>query len=81
MDYNINIKHKEVSPMAMVVARKEETVDSLYKRFKKKVANDGILIDLRKTEYYVPKSEKKRIKHEMALKRQRIAEKKKRKHD
>lgn len=67
--------------MAMVIAKKDETFDSLYKRFKKKVANDGILIDLKKTEYYVPKSEKKRLKHEMALKRQRIADKKKRKFD
>lgn len=67
--------------MAMVIAKKDETFDSLYRRFKKKVANDGILIDLRKTEYYVPKSEKKRLKHEMALKRQRIADKKKKKFD
>ena len=65
--------------MAMVVAYKDETVDSLYKRFKKKVVKDAILQDLRKSEYYVPKSEKRRIKHEMAMKRARIAERKKQK--
>ena len=63
--------------MATVIARKDETVDSLYKRFKKKFQNEGILQDIRKGEYYIPKSEKKRLKHEMALKRLRKAEKKK----
>lgn len=67
--------------MITVVARKDETVDSLYKRFKKKVQNEGIIQDLRKNEYYIPKSEKKRLKHEMALKRLRKAEKKRRKFD
>lgn len=67
--------------MAMVVAYKDETVDSLYRRFKKKVQKDAILQDLRKTEYYVPKSEKRRIKHEEAMKRIRIAEKKKKRFD
>lgn len=67
--------------MATVIARKDETVDSLYKRFKKKLQNEGILQDIRKGEYYIPKSEKKRLKHEMALKRLRKAEKKKKKFD
>lgn len=67
--------------MATVIARKDETVDSLYKRFKKKFQNEGILQDIRKGEYYIPKSEKKRLKHEMALKRLRKAEKKKKKFD
>lgn len=67
--------------MATVIARKDESVDSLYKRFKKKFQNEGILQDIRKREYYIPKSEKKRLKHEMALKRLRKAEKKKKKFD
>lgn len=67
--------------MATVIARKDETVDSLYKRFKKKFQNEGILQDIRKGEYYIPKSEKKRLKHEMALKRLRKAEKKRKKFD
>ena len=64
--------------MVSVIAKKDETVDSLYKRFKKKVQNEGIIQDLRKSEYYIPKSEKKRLKHEQAVKRLRKAEKKKR---
>lgn len=67
--------------MATVIARKDETVDSLYKRFKKKFQNEGILQDLRKGEYYIPKSEKKRLKHEQALKRLRKAERKRKKFD
>lgn len=59
-----------------VYARTDETFESLYKRFKKQVQNSGVLQDLRKREYYVPKSEKRRKKHEQALKRVRKTEKK-----
>lgn len=64
-----------------VYARTDETFDSLYKRFKKQVQNSGVLQDLRKGEYYVPKSEKRRIKHEQALKRARETEKKRNRFD
>lgn len=67
--------------MVSVIAKKDEAIDSLYKRFKKKVQNEGIIQDLRKGEYYIPKSEKKRLKHEQAVKRLRKAEKKRRKFD
>lgn len=63
--------------MAKVVARKDESFESLYKRFKKKFQSEGILQDLRKKEYYIPKSEKRRLKHEQALKRLKKAERKK----
>ena len=45
-------------------ARKDETVDSLLKRFKKEYAKSGILNDLRKHEAYQSPSQKKREKRE-----------------
>jgi len=54
--------------------RTSESVDSLVRRFKKKVEKEGILLDMKKKEYYVSKSVKKRLKHEEALKLQRSIE-------
>ena len=57
-------------------ARKDETVDSLLKRFKKEYAKSGILNDLRKHEAYQSPSEKKREKRERnARMRQKFAKK------
>ena len=44
------------------IARKDETVDSLIKRFKKEYAKSGILADYRKHEAYVAPSQKRREK-------------------
>lgn len=52
-----------------VKIRPGESFESLMSRFKKDVAKSGILQDLKKHEYYVPPSEKKRIKSDMARKR------------
>ncbi len=49
-----------------IKARPEETLDSMLRRFKKEV-----LKDLRKHEYYVAPSEKRRIKSAEAQKRAR----------
>ena len=49
--------------------RKDESIDSALKRFKKEVAKTGILLDLKKHEYYVAPSAKRRLKHEAAMKR------------
>lgn len=39
------------------------------KRFKKQVLKDNVLIDYKKHEYYVSKGQKKRLKHEAAVKK------------
>lgn len=49
--------------------RPDESVDSLIRRFKKEVLKSEILKDLRKKEYYVAPSEKRRRKQAEALKR------------
>ena len=49
--------------------KKDEALDSALRRFKKEVIKAGILIDLRKHEYYVSPSQKRRLKSEAARKR------------
>lgn len=49
--------------------RKDESLDSALRRFKKEVTKAGILQDLRKHEYYVAPSQKRRLKSEAARKR------------
>lgn len=57
----------------MAVKKKfpEETIDSMLRRFKKEVVKSEILKDLKKREYYVSPSEKKRLKSAEAQKRAR----------
>lgn len=57
--------------MAKVVQKYDErygyeTVDHMIRRFRKKVDRDGILYDMRKHEFYLSPSEKKRKKKEDA---------------
>ena len=52
-----------------VKARPGETVDSLLRRFKKDVLKSEVLKDLRKHEYYISPSEKRRLKSAEAQKR------------
>lgn len=54
----------------MAVKRKpDDTIDSMLRRFKKEVVKAEILKDLRKKEFYVSPSEKRRIKSAEAQKR------------
>lgn len=55
--------------MAKVTARRDESLDSLIRRFKKKVEKEAIMDDMRKKQFYKASSLKKREKHEAALKR------------
>jgi small subunit ribosomal protein S21 len=57
--------------MAKVVIRKNEDVESLIKRFKKKVINEGTLTELKKREYYLSPSQKRKEKSKQAQKRLR----------
>lgn len=57
--------------MAKVTLRKNESAEDLIKRFKKKVINEGIMTELRKREYYLSPSEKRKEKSKQAQKRLR----------
>lgn len=62
--------------MAIVKAYREESVESLIRRFRKKVDKEGILFDIRKYDFYKSPSLKKKEKHENALKRAQKAARK-----
>lgn len=52
-----------------IILRPEESVDSAIRRFKKEQIKAGTIQELRKREFYMSPSLKKRKKHEAALKR------------
>jgi len=54
-----------------VVLRPGESQESLLKRFRKEVAQEGILSIVRKKRWYISKSELKRIKRRKAIRKAR----------
>lgn len=60
---------KEVNKIMAIKRRSEETVDSMLRRFKKEVIKSEVLKDLRKHEYYVSPSQKRRLKSAEAQKK------------
>ena len=57
--------------MAVVYKNDKDSFDSLMKRFKRKVQEDGTVQELKKREYYVGPAEKRRRKSEQAQARLR----------
>lgn len=72
MSYSVTKKPADVLDTfhSGVTKRPNETVESMLKRFKKTVQNEGILQELRKREYYVAPSLKARLKHNAAVRAQ-----------
>jgi len=61
--------------MTQVIARNNESFESLWKRFKRAVEHENVLADLRKHEYYEKPSVKRKRKSAAARKRERLANK------
>ena len=59
-----------------VVLRDGENFEQMMRRFKKAYQESGVLAEVRKHEFYQSKSEKRRIKHENALKERNKEERK-----
>ena len=57
--------------MATVYKKKDEDIESLIKRFKKKVMNEGTLVELKKREYYLSPAQKEKEKSKQAQKKLR----------
>lgn len=57
--------------MAITKKFPEETLDSMLRRFKKEVLKSELIKELRKREYYVSPSEKRRLKSAEAQRRNR----------
>jgi small subunit ribosomal protein S21 len=62
--------------MIKVIVGEKESIDRAIIRFKKKCQQAGILRDYRKNSYFLKPSQKKRLKHDKAIRRvKRILEK------
>jgi small subunit ribosomal protein S21 len=63
------LERREVSDLASVVLRPNESSDSLLKRFRKKVVKSGILSTVRRKRWFISKSELRRVEKKKAIRR------------
>ena len=52
--------------MPKTVVRENETLDEALRRFKRQVNKSGVLLETRKREFYIKKGLKRKLKSEMA---------------
>jgi small subunit ribosomal protein S21 len=57
--------------MAEVIIQEGETLESALRRFKRKVQQEDIIMEIKKHSYYLKPGEKMRIKQALARKRNR----------
>lgn len=57
--------------MPYVKLRKNENFESMLRRFRRAVEQEGIMAELKKRRYYMTPSEKRKIKQKLAEKRRR----------
>jgi small subunit ribosomal protein S21 len=62
---------EEVTKLAQVIVRENESLESALKRFKRSCARDGVMSELRKREHYEKPSVKRKKKSEAARKKAR----------
>ena len=60
-----------VIKLTSVTLRPNESPESLLRRFRKQVTNDGILSTVRRKRWFISKSELRRIEKKKAIRRQR----------
>jgi small subunit ribosomal protein S21 len=59
--------------MIIVKVRNGEPFEKAMRRFKRKVENEGIMKDIKKRQFYLTKSEKRKAKRKLAAKRRKRA--------
>ena len=57
--------------MAFVVVKENESLENALRRFKRKVQQEAIMKDIKKSSVYVKPGDKRRMKEHRALKRMR----------
>ncbi|MEJ2487812.1 MAG: 30S ribosomal protein S21 [Anaerolineales bacterium] len=70
-DYRQRAVRKEVSSLAKVTIRPNESQQQLFRRFRKAVSSAGVLSDVRRKRWFVSKSEERRIAKKKAIRRAR----------
>lgn len=58
--------------MSETKVRKNETIDAALRRFKRSIAKDGVLAELKKRKHYEKPSVKRKKKSEAAAKRKKF---------
>lgn len=58
--------------MAQVIVKDNESLESAIRRFKRNIAKDQIMIELKKREFFVKPSLKRKLKSEEARKTRRL---------
>ena len=61
-----------ISQLPKVILQKDESLDSLIKRFKSQVKKSGILDDLKRHEFFMKKSIKRQQKSKLAKIKNRV---------
>ena len=69
-------KTSNVSVVAKIYNGRVENLDSLIRRFKRKCDKANIVYDMKKHEYYVKPSEKRKLKDKLATQRRLKEERK-----
>lgn len=59
--------------MIQVKVRSGEPFEKAMRRFKRKVENEGIMKDIKKRQFFLTKSEKRKAKRKLAAKRRKRA--------
>ena len=60
--------------MIIVKIKQGEPFDKAFRKFKRKVETEGIMKDLKKRQFYMTKSEKRKAKRKAAAKRRKKSE-------
>ena len=68
--------HKKEDFDSYSIVVKNNNIDGALRILKKRIQKDGLLFDLKKREYYVKPSEKRRMKKAAAILRQKKTQKK-----
>lgn len=69
-------KTSNVSVAAKVYNGRVESLESLIRRFKRKCDKAGIVYDMRKHDYYIKPTEKRKLKDKLAMQRRLKEERK-----
>lgn len=57
--------------MALITANNGESIESALRRFKRQVIREGIIQDVKKHTYFIPPTQKAKLKSKQARKRRR----------
>lgn len=70
--YNDKKKFQQEDSFGLQVPVVDGKIDQALRKLKKKVANAGLLLELKKREHYEKPTQKRKLKKAMAIKREKV---------